>query len=67
MNQTRFTPQEPVEETNGADERSRTADLLITNQLLYQLSYIGVPDHSIDKAHFHKIGLTHRRELAHTR
>ena len=26
----------------GADERIRTADLLITNQLLYQLSYVGV-------------------------
>ena len=26
---------------NGADERTRTADLLITNQLLYQLSYVG--------------------------
>ena len=25
----------------GADARIRTADLLITNQLLYQLSYIG--------------------------
>ncbi len=25
----------------GADGRIRTADLLITNQLLYQLSYIG--------------------------
>ena len=25
----------------GADERDRTADLLITNQLLYQLSHIG--------------------------
>ncbi len=25
----------------GADERSRTPDLLITNELLYQLSYIG--------------------------
>ena len=24
----------------GADERSRTSDLLITNQLLYQLSYV---------------------------
>ena len=24
---------------NGAVERSRTSDLLITNQLLYQLSY----------------------------
>ena len=27
----------------GADGRIRTADLLITNQLLYQLSYIGLP------------------------
>ena len=27
---------------NGARKRSRTADLLITNQLLYQLSYPGV-------------------------
>ncbi len=26
---------------NGAGERSRTSDLLITNQLLYQLSYTG--------------------------
>ncbi len=25
----------------GADERTRTVDLLITNQLLYQLSYAG--------------------------
>ena len=25
----------------GADARTRTADLLITNQLLYQLSYAG--------------------------
>jgi hypothetical protein len=28
---------------SGADEQDRTADLLITNQLLYRLSYIGVP------------------------
>ncbi len=28
---------------SGADGRIRTADLLITNQLLYQLSYIGLP------------------------
>ncbi len=27
---------------NGAGERSRTSDLLITNQLLYQLSYTGM-------------------------
>ncbi len=26
---------------NGASERARTADRLITNQLLYQLSYAG--------------------------
>ncbi len=26
---------------NGADGRTRTGDLLITNQLLYQLSYVG--------------------------
>ncbi len=31
------------EATNiGAGERTRTADLLITNQLLYQLSYAGM-------------------------
>ena len=28
---------------DGAGERTRTADLLITNQLLYQLSYAGFP------------------------
>ena len=28
-------------EENGAGERTRTSDLLITNQLLYQLSYAG--------------------------
>ncbi len=26
----------------GAEKRIRTADLLITNQLLYQLSYLGL-------------------------
>jgi hypothetical protein len=26
----------------GADDRIRTGDLLITNQLLYQLSYVGL-------------------------
>ena len=30
-----------LQKKNGADERTRTADLLITNQLLYQLSYVG--------------------------
>ena len=29
---------------NGAPTRTRTADLLITNQLLYQLSYRGTGD-----------------------
>ena len=32
----------------GADERIRTADLLITNQLLYQLSYVGLNQASSD-------------------
>ncbi len=27
---------------NGAGERNRTPDLLITNQLLYRLSYTGM-------------------------
>jgi hypothetical protein len=27
---------------DGAEDRSRTDDLLITNQLLYQLSYFGL-------------------------
>ena len=27
---------------NGADEGTRTLDLLITNRLLYQLSHIGI-------------------------
>ena len=31
----------PLQE-NGAGERSRTLDLLITSQLLYQLSYTGI-------------------------
>ena len=30
-----------VPDRTGADGRTRTADRLITNQLLYQLSYIG--------------------------
>ena len=29
---------------NGANEGTRTLDLLITNQLLYHLSYIGATD-----------------------
>ena len=27
---------------SGADDQNRTGDLLITNQLLYRLSYIGI-------------------------
>ena len=33
----------PVKETGG-DERARTADLLVANQALSQLSYIPKPD-----------------------
>jgi hypothetical protein len=32
---------EGMKRVNGAPTRTRTADLLITNQLLYQLSYRG--------------------------
>lgn len=31
----------------GANARNRTADLLITNQLLCRLSYVGSPDREI--------------------
>ncbi len=31
-----------LKQKNGADDRIRTGDLLITNQLLYQLSYVGL-------------------------
>ncbi len=39
-----YTNQIDLEEQskfNGAGTRTRTADLMITNQLLYQLSYAG--------------------------
>ncbi len=29
----------------GAGSKNRTHDLLITNQLLYHLSYAGIPEH----------------------
>ena len=35
---------------NGADTKSRTRDLLITSQLLYQLSYVGVRFHTSSEA-----------------
>ena len=38
-------------ENTGAGERTRTADLLITNQLLYQLSYAGIPSESMTCEH----------------
>ncbi len=31
-----------LEGSDGASERDRTSDLLITNQLLYRLSYAGL-------------------------
>ena len=34
--------------THGAEKRIRTSDLLITNQLLYQLSYFGQDQHFQD-------------------
>ena len=36
-------PAEFFRKKNGADGRDRTCDLLVTNELLYQLSYIGTP------------------------
>ncbi len=36
----------------GADERSRTPDLRITNALLYQLSYIGLSDDDVTLPNF---------------
>lgn len=38
----------------GAGERIRTSDLLITNQLLYRLSYSGVRRGSIKRRRFRK-------------
>ena len=35
-----------LNDVNGAPTRTRTADLLITNQLLYQLSYRGTGEAS---------------------
>ncbi len=41
--------QAPTLRTTGADGRNRTVDLLITNQLLYQLSYISEARYSSKK------------------
>ena len=42
---------------SGAGKRTRTADLLITNQLLYQLSYPGTSDILPESRHiFHEKG-----------
>ncbi len=35
---------------SGANSRIRTDDLLITNELLYQLSYVGLKNVQPDKA-----------------
>lgn len=40
----------------GADTRTRTGDLFITNELLYQLSHIGLNDSYLLLA-FAKVGL----------
>ena len=40
-NQTRYQAALHLGKKNGANEGTRTPDLLITNQLLYRLSYIG--------------------------
>ena len=37
----------PARQKSGASERSRTVDLFITSELLYQLSYTGVLADSI--------------------
>ncbi len=37
----------PRPHVSGADARIRTADLRITNALLYRLSYIGASEYSI--------------------
>jgi hypothetical protein len=37
-----YTPAGVSDQKNGALTRTRTADLMITNQLLYQLSYKGI-------------------------
>jgi hypothetical protein len=46
-----------------ADERTRTADLLITSELLYQLSYVGLlraQSISQGRRAFTRVGLTQR-------
>jgi hypothetical protein len=35
------TPLSPPDQGSGADAQNRTADLPITNRLLYHLSYVG--------------------------
>ena len=39
---------QPFDILSGASEGTRTPDLLITNQLLYQLSYAGAPKKRVD-------------------
>jgi hypothetical protein len=40
---------------DGAVERNRTSDLLITNQLLYRLSYNGLCSRTGDAARFKRL------------
>jgi hypothetical protein len=40
----------------GADDRIRTGDLLITNQLLYQLSYVGLTSLDQKRSYFEASG-----------
>ena len=47
---------------NGAGERNRTSDLLITNQLLYRLSYSGVRQGSIKRRRLRKQKTTVSRQ-----
>ena len=50
----------------GAGSRNRTRDLLITNQLLYQLSYAGVAAHFLTNQK-HVAGCWRRSPCAGTR
>jgi hypothetical protein len=49
---------------NGAGDRNRTRDLLITNQLLYQLSYAGPPKHSGNLPSMHAYQTLHAKHTA---
>ena len=50
---------------SGAATKSRTRDLLITNQLLYQLSYTGKKKHYIQINRLGKNNLSHQDHNSH--